>query len=199
MTILKYDDETHSYFLDDQPVPSVTQILAPLVNFDGIPAATLERKRKIGTLLHETVARDWFQETDLNLLDDDVEPYFVGWRKFRCSYGQTLDLSGFETPLASTLYRYAGTPDFWGIFEGQPAVFDIKTSVALSPTVGLQLAGYRQLLAEHDGEKWKNARLFAVQVGKNRKFTLREYNASTDFFVFLACLQIYHWREENDV
>lgn len=55
--VLDYEDADHSYRIDHERVPSITELLSVKYGhkYDGIPRATLERAAEAGTKMHEAV------------------------------------------------------------------------------------------------------------------------------------------------
>ena len=48
MSALTFDEAAHEYRLDGRRLPSVTQLLAPLVDYSKVPRETLERAQALG-------------------------------------------------------------------------------------------------------------------------------------------------------
>ena len=85
---LDFNAEAHEYRLDGQLVPSVTQVLAVLEDFEGVPWHLLEAARKFGQHVHEACALMVRGELDWASLDPALVPYVEAAQRF-------IDESGF--------------------------------------------------------------------------------------------------------
>jgi len=108
---LIFDEATHVYKLDGVPIVSVTKVLqnAGLADFTGIPFERLEAARKFGTAVHKACEFRDFGKLDERSLDSNLWPFLDGWGDFVKDY--QLTFKEIEKPIASKLYRVAGTPD----------------------------------------------------------------------------------------
>lgn len=141
-----FDDATHIYRDANSIIrPSVTQCLKAegFINFDGIRPDVLERKRRLGQLVHEA-SKYWDQGQDLD--DFNIPPmvfeYLTGYINFRedCAFIPNV----IEARSLATLngMTYGMCPDRMGMLQGYPHVLELKCSVNEHPAWGLQLAGY---------------------------------------------------------
>lgn len=80
--MLEFDSSSHTYRVGGVVVPSVTQILSPLVDFSMVTPDVLAAKAAIGTAVH--LACELYDMDDLIEYDLDpvLVPYFEGWKKF---------------------------------------------------------------------------------------------------------------------
>lgn len=198
--MLTFDAPTHTYRFGGRVVPSVTQILECAVRFDFITPEQLEAAGRRGTYVHQLC-----ELSDLDELDDEVEsqgehwPRLLAWRKFCQDYGP--NWSHIETQGYSEAFRFAGTVDRRGVLEKMGAdrwVIDIKSSVALGKTWGLQTAAYRQIAIEAD-PSWAMARRATVRLLPDGTYKFDECKSRGDWNVFAAMLTIHHWSKENHV
>lgn len=143
---LTFDPERHEYRWDGEPVPSVTQILQPLVDFSRVPPDVLRAASEFGTAVHKSCELDDLGDLDETSLDPALACYLEGWRKFRREHACTWEL--IEQPVYHPALRYAGTPDRIGRIDGVLGVLDIKSSAALMPTVGPQTAAYARAYSQ---------------------------------------------------
>ena len=117
MPPLEFNEERHEYRLDGKIVPSVTQILRPLMDFSGIPPDVLEHKRQIGTAVHKAIELDLLGELDETSVAPALAPYFGAWRDFKSEFG-VKDGTTTEYRVCSKIHGYAGTVDL--ITDRQP-------------------------------------------------------------------------------
>ena len=143
MAELRFDPVGHVYTVGSQRVPSVTQILAPLVDYSQVPRAVLERAQKLGQAVHRMTELYDLDDLDMDDLADELRPYLTAWIKFRAETGFVPET--IEKRLYHPGLRYAGTPDRSGLISRRRAVIDLKKMLTLGPVIGLQLAAYKEL------------------------------------------------------
>lgn len=147
-----FDEAIHGYTVDGLPVPSVTQIVAPLgADFDEMDAMlelSVEAAADRGTTMHAYIAHrlqggapedfelpvdyaEYADAVELFLAEHSIVPYLI------------------EQPLGGD--GFAGTPDLVCTFDGVPAILDYKFVSQLSKAkVGAQLAGYMELCERNE-------------------------------------------------
>lgn len=194
--MLTFDAPSHTYRIDGRVVPSVTQLIKPLQDFAGIDPAVLEAKRELGVFVHKACELDDADDLDEASIDPSVLPYVQAWRKFKRATGALILQS--ERQLVHRALGFAGTLDrvaeLHSITAGSRWLIDIKTSVDLSPWVGVQLAGYR-LLLESNGEPVDV--LGAVRLLPDCTYRIERYGHPDDVRCFMSLLAINHWKEKN--
>lgn len=193
MTGLTFDDSTHTYRYDGSVVPSVTQILRPLNNFDFVSAEVLAAACDFGTAVHLACELADTNELDEAALDPALAPYLVAWKKFSADHQVEWEL--IEEPLFHQGHRYAGTPDRYGKVMGKACVVDIKTSAALYPSVGAQLAAYKNAI---DGAPPITGRM-AVQLKADGNYVAKTYTDRNDWPVFLSLLTLRDWCSQHNI
>lgn len=185
-------DEHHRYVLDGQilKVRSVTRVLRKaglLPDYSEIDPVVLEAARARGKGIHYAC-----MEMNLGVAEPFVD---TEWLPYVRAYQRFLGDSGYiavanELPLYHPEHEVAGVPDTWGHLHGtEPVVLDYKATYSLHrPSVALQLAAYRNLIArEHPG--WVNAGLFALHLRRNGRYTLEPCdlpNVDATWFAALA-------------
>lgn len=184
---IEFDYEKHQYYVDGTPVPSVTQLVAPLgadYDEDDYAEITMEAAAERGTCIHAYIAhrlgggmpdefevpeeyRPWIAAAELFLSEHDVLPLLV------------------EEPMATPYF--AGTPDLIAEFDGHLAILDWKCVSQLAKSkVGAQLNGYNDLCI-HNG-LWVDS-LYAVQFLSTGEYRL--YPVQMDMAAFAVCQQLY--------
>jgi CRISPR/Cas system-associated exonuclease Cas4 (RecB family) len=88
---------------------------------------------------------------------------FVGWAKVVNG-----DIHCTEYKIISRKYRYSGTLDAVGTFEGKPMLYDWKTSSSIYRDMDLQLAAYAQAYKEETGIDLKQGMIVHVSKDKPR-------------------------------
>jgi hypothetical protein len=187
---LRFDPDEHRYWLDGHVVPSVTQVLSLVTDYQWATAEHRER----GTAVHWMLELADQDDLDESALDPRLIPYLDAWREFRAQTGFTVQ--AIETRLASRAYRYAGTEDRFGLFQGEFMSLDIKSSAQLIPATALQTAGYQVARQEWIGGPL--CRRGAVQVKPDGTFAWKEYTDPNDRHTFICLVIIAHWRARHD-
>jgi len=92
--LLVFDEPSHTYTLDGERLPSVTQILqrAGAIDFDHIPPTIREQALARGTAVHRAV--HYFNENDLDV--DDFRSSFLEYWPYLAAWIKFLDTSGFR-------------------------------------------------------------------------------------------------------
>lgn len=183
--MITFDPATHTYTIDGQPVPSVTQILADMGFIDT--AFFTEYGRQRGTFVHQIIGWSITGEIDESTIDPELQGYLDAWGSFCANTGFVS--TSTEKPLGSVLHRFCGTPDHIGMLNGREAVVDAKTGV-IAPWVGIQLAGYEILY----GMPLKR---FALALKEDGKYSLKEFTDRQDRGIFLAALACWQWQHNN--
>lgn len=181
-----FDQETHTYTIDGEVIPSVTEILrrAGLIDSKWYTPESAAR----GAAVHTAIAREWRDAqtgAGLEPIPEDVAPYLAAWWRFRsdCHFEPIPTLC--EAPQYHPIYRYAGTPDLLGVLNGRAVVVDVKTGNA--PTVGIQLAAYANLpaMASYLSDR------FSLRLFPTGRYALTPHNDPNDWLQFRAALAQY--------
>jgi hypothetical protein len=197
---LEFDEASHIYRVAGAVIPSVTQILRPLFDFRMIDPAVLQAKAEIGTAVHR--AAELLDNDDLDEESDDgraaLEPiagYLDGYKKFKAEKRPMVIEN--ETRLYHPLHKFAGTCDRVYQMDGERVIVDLKTTAAMSPAVGVQLAAYDELFRANGSTKNRMKR-FALQLKSNGTYKLYEFSEYGDWPTFLSLLTIFRWRDRYE-
>lgn len=187
--MLTFDEQQHRYKWNGAVKPSVTQVLSKLHDFNMVPKEVLEAACLRGTYVHTLC-----EYHDQNDLDDSsvgiYRGYLDAWLKFTSDH--SAKWSGIEMRGYSERFGYAGTLDRCGTLRGAPFVADIKTSAAPHRVWNMQLAAYRQLLAEQD-PSWLLARLATVQLRSDGTYKFIEWSDPDAWPAFVALITLSNW------
>lgn len=190
-----FDPDRHVYSIDGVPVPSVTQILAPLsaAEYRGVSPGVMERAATLGKAVHRLIELDIARALDEDTLDPVLLPYLVRWREFVAQ-------SGFEPTMTETIvysarYGYAGTLDLFGRFNGGFALIDTKRTAAVPRTAGPQTAAYQQAHLEYFGPVGASKR-YVLHLAPER-WRLVQQNDPNDLRVFLSALTLHNWEKSK--
>lgn len=189
------DGSTHTYYLDGQVIPGVTQTIDQLTSFAGIPPEVLEYASERGRLVHRATELYDNENLDFGSLDPVLVPYLDAWIKFKKESG--FIPINIEQIVFHKRHRYAGTLDRAGILYDHESVLDIKAVAVLGDHTGVQLAGYQE--AENSTRKKADhiRHRYAVQLKPDGTYRLRQYKDKADFSVFLSCLNLHNWRSAH--
>lgn len=187
---LEFDEPSHTYRVGGLVVPSVTQVLRPLIDLSGIPREVLEAKRDLGTRVHAACQFDAEGDLDEATVEDDVAPYLDAWRRFCAESGAVILAS--ERRVFHPLYRYAGTLDLELRIKGVTWIVDIKTSISTPLSTGPQTAAYAAARNEPSV-----ARRAALRLRPDGTYRFDQLQAPDDWSVFLACLTLHRYQETN--
>lgn len=178
---LIFNAETHQYFLNGSPLPSVTQILSDLGFIDKNFFTEYGRTR--GKFVHLACELDDKGELDEESLSSPLLPYLKAWRSFKRDTG--IKIESIEKEVASELYKFAGKLDRIGIMNGSCCVLDIKSG-SVSPWTALQLAAYEIAVN-------KRLKRFAVQLTETGKYKLHTYSDPQDRQIFISAVACWNW------
>lgn len=194
---LRFESDSHRYFIGHLELPSVTKILSEARIADFSKPWFTETAKERGTLVHAAIALDNEGTLDYDALDPQLTGYVDGWRKYLAESGATVER--FECPVCDRQAGYAGTLDVIVVEAGQAGptwrtVLDIKP--ALYPSVGPQVAAYaRCARALYDGPTlFRRAALILPGDGTYTRHALTD---TTDELVFLAAVRLFHWRQTH--
>lgn len=191
---LEFDAATHTYTVNGQVLPSVTQILDPYTGFDFVDPETLRIAAEFGTNVHTACHLYNTGELDHESLDPRVELYLHGWINFLEDTGATVIVS--ERYVWHPQYRYAGTLDSI-CYLGKPGhreLVDIKTGSSIPRTTGPQTAAYTAAWGEHEGEKIKIRSCVHLKPDTGRSYKLVQLDDPRDWPRFQAALLLHEWR-----
>lgn len=196
---LQFDEARHEYRVAGERWPSVTEILDPLLELDGIPKELLEAARQFGTHVHSAVHLWNTDELDEESLDSNLAPYLAAWKSFITQTKAIVVLS--ELRVMHHSLEYAGTLDSIVEWDGMLHVLDVKTGAQIPKTVGPQTAAYLEAYKSQYGSQPGLRRLspvrYCVHLHKTGEFGLRKLCDRADFHLFLSALNIHKWRARH--
>lgn len=147
MAQLIFFDQGHTYTLDGEEVPSVSQLCRFLSReiYGTVAQYTLDRAADRGTRVHKACeALDVYGKVNVT---EDIAPYVTAYLKFRQEH--EVAWSMVERSLAHPKERYAGTIDRYGTLDGRKALVDLKTTYTVhKPMATAQLNLYRWMVEE---------------------------------------------------
>lgn len=192
----RFNPEDHSYFLDGEQLPSVTDICSLLSGRISVNDAVLQHAARRGTTVHELCE---LIDYDVFLEDIEVEPelagYVLSYVRFLRDYKPEWKM--VEQKLFSSGFGFAGTLDRYGTIDGKPTIVDIKTTEGASKATKIgwacQLAGYATLLGESE------ARLWILQLSKSGKYRIIQAEDVQSKYKFDAFALFHQLREIKQI
>jgi hypothetical protein len=184
---LTFDVTSHVYRYGDRVVPSVTQILRAIDNFDRVDPQLLERARRFGQHVH--AATDLFDRgvLDEENLDALLLPYLNAYKLFLSQTSFVVTHS--EQQIYNPRQRYAGTLDKRGKWKGSTWLLDLKSG-AVPRSVGLQTSAYREACDE------KPKKRLCLQLMRNR-YKLIKCEEASDWSYFVSYLNVHRFNHRE--
>lgn len=180
--MIELDEVTHTYRYAGRVVPSVTQSLQVIENFDRVDPQVLEAARIFGSHVH--LATDLYDRgvLDEEALDPGLVPHLAGWKLFLYETG--FQVTHSERIVHNANLGYAGKLDRLGVWKRSTWLIDLKSG-AVPRSAGPQTAGYREALPS--GERPR--RRLVVQLKPNA-YRLYEQTDPADWSIFVSCLNV---------
>lgn len=191
--VLTFDAEFHEYRVGGERWPSVTDVLDPLLELDGIPKATLAAAASFGRHVHQACHLFNVGQLDEAALDPHLMPYLAGWKQFLFDTGAVVVAS--ERRVMHPKLKYAGTLDVILAWKRKHFLIDYKATAAVPRTAGPQTAAYREACA-HEGKNIAPLR-YCMHLRGDGTYRLVPLNDSRDWSYFLSALNIFRWRNPN--
>lgn len=194
MNAFRFDRVKHEYWLDDRRLPSVSEIISPLVDYSMVPEDRLAFARDRGTAVHLACHLDDINDLREETVDPvNVMPFLQAWRK--CKDELEIEVEGSEEPLYDNVFMFAGTPDKRVTARRASrkrikVAVDLKTVAKMSPVTGVQLAGYEILTKR--SFSWSPDERWGVQLRADRTYKLEVYPGEQP--MFLSLLNFWKWR-----
>jgi len=151
---LTFEEENHIYRLDGEIIPSVTQVMSPLNNFDSIPESVLNAKTNWGKSIHRMIELFSYGILVEKTLSDAQKRVLEQYLLFLDAEGRGYDFEDeiTEYMMFDPRLKYAGKCD--KIIPGQ-LICDLKTR-PFDPTKDpIQLMAYYKLWLKSGGEPGK--------------------------------------------
>lgn len=174
-----FDPFNHTYMIDGQILPSVTEITRFLAyDYKSLQPWAAEIAARRGTAVHEAcMLIDYGEEPEEN---SEITGYLVAYRRFLSDYSP--QWKGIEQPLGSLQSGYAGTVDRYGTINDIPCIVDLKTGQKHVPALTAQLNGYWWLLLKR---KFEAEKLYGLYLRNDGTYELVE--CEINMRTFNAC------------
>ncbi len=182
-----FDEVNHIYRLNNQIIPSVTQILQA----EGITDYSYadESDKEFGLVGHK-VTELWDKgKLDSKTISKPLIPCLELWKKFLKDFDVTIFPGAIEKPIYSSKYLFGVTPDRVGLVNDKVTVIEIKFTKAIQRSTGIQLAAQAIASTEHYGKV--RQRIAVPLLGGTPQF----FNDRQDETIFLSALNLFRWKQ----
>ena len=190
--MLQFDEPSHTYKWNGVLVPSVTTILAPLIDYSMVSPDVLERGRLLGQAVHKMTELYDLDDLDESSLNEVMLKYLDGWKAFKRDTG--FEPATIEQRMYHPRFEYCGTSDRTGIIKRKKAVIDIKKMMSLGAVIGIQLAAYQEM---HNLKGEGITHRYALGLRPDGTYRLEPYLSPSDWNVFLSLLNIMNWKAQH--
>lgn len=186
--MLEFDEATHTYRLDGQVLPSVTQIIR-FLNYDTAENAKSwlrDVAADRGSRVHAYTA-DIDMGAEPENYDWDCVGYIQAYKSFLRDYNP--QWTHIEAVAGSLELGYAGTIDRIGRIDGETTIVDFKTGSKIHvDALTAQLHGYTWLAMNN---KLCDSMPKRLGVQLKRDGTYRLFWCELDFDIWNACMTIH--------
>ncbi len=188
MVDFEFEEATHEYKSDGRIIPSVTQILqgCGIVNYSGIPTDVLERKAAIGKAVH--LACEYYDAGILEGVPNLYAPYVEAYKRASTDLSWRWDCIEHRKIGRVDGMQFGMQLDRLGMIYGSTSLVELKTTAAIEPSWGIQLAAY------HLGMEIASMRRYALWLKEDGNYRLIEYKDKRDFQIFRQALSLEYWK-----
>lgn len=176
---LRFDAETHQYWLGKKRIPGVSEILQKVgLSKDYTGVDTFYRDRGIAT--HKAIELYLKGVLDTSSLDECIKPQFEAFIKF-ITANPLEDIKALEVPMAMQDGSFAGTPDL----VTKNAIIDWKCSKSHDKVAEIQGQAYKLLIG-------KPIPFIVVELHDDGIFETFDYGTQTDLWD--SVMNLYKWK-----
>lgn len=184
---LIFYDKEHKYELNDEVIPSVSEIsrFASREIYGEVNQYILDNAAERGTKIHKQCELlDKYHECEA---DEITIPYIRGYVDFIKQHNP--EWVAIEKAIASRKMMFAGTLDRVGNIDGKRAIVDLKSSSKVQKVLAIiQLNAYKILWEENYPEQPVEA-LYILQLTKNGTYKLLPFDM--DSTLFMSCYNLH--------
>ena len=184
--LLMFHDLTHTYEVDGETLPSVSEIIRFISRevYGSVTQYTLDNACDRGKKVHKFCENlDKFGTVDC---DEDLAAYVEAYMNFLKDH--TVEWSIIEQSMYHKEQLYAGTIDRVGKVDGKLSIVDIKTSCVIhKPLVTAQINAYAEMYEDNNADIIEQ--LIALQLKSDGTYKIHEIEI--DSTAFTACLTLH--------
>jgi hypothetical protein len=185
---IRFEEKTHSYWLDGERLIGVTTALklAGMYSYFGSDGGVAADR---GTAIHTLTELHDAGALDESKIENPILPYLDGWKRFREE--NQIEVLGIEEVVFHPIYRYAGKTDRRVMWNGREAIVDIKSGLK-APWHGLQTAAYAKC---HP----RPMNRFCLYLSDDATYEIVEHREPTDWDIFRSALAIVNWKRRHNI
>ena len=187
MASLLFTEKNHTYTVDGEPVPSVSEITRFLTRelYQDVMQVSLDAAADRGTKIHKAAeALDKYGEIEVS---DDILPYLKAYLAFLKE--EKPEWEKIEWPVNKGL-EYAGTIDRYGTLRGKKGIVDLKSTANIKKNHRVLYTAGQNLYRMAAEEKHPIEALFILQLKKDETYKLIELPIDDE--LALACLALHN-------
>jgi hypothetical protein len=198
---IEFTEEGHSYLVNGEAYPSVTQILSAegLTDFSFCTEGHRDRGNRVHQICDLIDQGGWHGQTAEEIIANSAwdpeatSPLLIPYGYAYCAYLLRAQPNWKlrEEPVASKVYRFAGRLDRFGVADGKNVLADIKSGDP-GDAASIQEALYGLALEETHGLKADER--VAIWLRPNGTFKCVPGNG-IDVRIGIAAVQLYHYRK----
>lgn len=190
MNGLVFNAEKHEYLLNGERLPSVTGIIGAVI--PGFQASQWHMDR--GTATHHGCRLLDEGRLDWTSVDPEIKPRIEAWKAFNSTLDINTETIAIELPMASSVYRFAGTCD--RIYRNGDGITIIDIKSTIEPQVRLQLGAYSLLFVAPKVARQAGA-VECRADGTYKTLWLNSRELKRAEQQFLALLTVYNFMSEH--
>lgn len=198
MSQLKFNQDTHTYFLNDTKIPSVSEVLRPLSNqeYEGISESILDNAKERGTEIHKAI--ELFLKYKFANIREEYKGYFEAFKKWHKDFSREYEIIQIESEYRTyhKIFLYAGTIDMIVTAKHKETneifnfVVDNKTTANLNlKYVAVQTSAYQQAIQSH--KQIKIDYRYVLHLKKDGEYSF--VKLEDKFNIFIACYTIINY------
>jgi hypothetical protein len=191
MTV-QFDEASHIYTLNGKRLPSVTQVLSIVENWDGIPPRALEKAKVRGNFIHKAVSLLLEENLDLSSVPAEYAGAIDGMSNF-LKLGE-ISPASYDCIVHHAELGFAGSYDMLAYYENSLDLFEFKASDQVPKTAGPQAEAYKRCIVAA-GLPVKNR--YCVHLHAKHKLGFKLFplkDSQGDWNLFLSALNCWRFK-----
>lgn len=187
MANLVFFDQSHTYEVDGEPVPSVSEVTRFMSReiYGDITQFQLDNAAERGTAVHKALeVLDKYSEVEAS---EDIVPYIKAYLAFRKDH--PTEWKKIEYAVCHPDKLYAGTLDRYGTVDGIPTLLDFKTTSSIDPAHRHLYTAAQNLYRRALPDDMPVEQILILQLKKDGTYKL--FNLDIDDKLADACLALH--------
>lgn len=190
---LTFEPVAHQYAYNGVVLPSVTQLLKPIENWDFLSDDDKAWYADRGTAVHTATALDDLGDLVEESVHESIRGYLESWRGLLRD--TSIELLSVEERVCHPALGYAGTLDRRALVSKRHAVIDLKAGVKLT-SHGVQVNGYRRAWNHWTPKPEHIQTCYTAYLNKDGKpAKLESWTDTLHDQEFIALLTHYQWEK----